>query len=184
VFKHKHKQILQAGTFLAVGVYFLNSARSPFTWRFLDGVDLIIHEAGHWVFMFFGEFLEIAGGSLFQVIVPLMFVVGFLLQQKYVSASFVLFWVGQSIINVSVYAGDAIAMQLPLLGGGQVIHDWNYLLTRLDLLEHTETVRLIFETIGVMTYLGAIAFGLYAVFYQKNTRTNTSINTVINTSIF
>ena len=39
----------------------------------LDGVDLAIHETGHLVFNPFGEFIGFAGGTLFQLIMPLLF---------------------------------------------------------------------------------------------------------------
>lgn len=120
--------------------YFLWAALHPSDWRFIDFFNLVMHEAGHVVFMPFGEFLAIAGGSLFQVIVPLTFVVYFRYHEKSFSSALILFLVGESLLNVSVYAGDAVAMQLPLLGGDDSIHDWNYLLTRLGLLKSTSTV--------------------------------------------
>src|SRR5438876_3982110 len=126
---------------LAVAViaslYFFWCAYDPFQWHLIDGVNLVIHEAGHIVFRPFGEFLMIAGGSLFQVIMPAVFVGYFCYQRQFYSAALVLFWVGESILNVSVYAADSVAQQLPLLGGPDSIHDWNYLLTRLNLLSET-----------------------------------------------
>src|SRR5204862_6430498 len=84
--------------------YFLWCAYDPFQWHLIDGVNLVIHEAGHIVFRPFGEFMMIAGGSLFQVIMPALFVGYFCYQRQFYSAALVLFWVGESILNVSVYA--------------------------------------------------------------------------------
>lgn len=114
--------------------YFGWCAYDPPRWHFIDGVDLIIHEAGHVVFMPFGEFITIAGGSLFQLIVPAAFVLYFYRRGQLFSAALVLFWLGQSLLNVAVYAGDAAKLELPLLGGDDSIHDWNYMLDRLGLL--------------------------------------------------
>ena len=61
--------------------------------------------------------MMIAGGSLFQVMFPAVFVGYFIWYEKYYSAAIVLFWVGQSIINVWVYAADAVVMQLVLTSG-------------------------------------------------------------------
>ena len=36
----------------------------------LDGANLIFHEAGHILFLFFGESLQALGGSLIQVAIP------------------------------------------------------------------------------------------------------------------
>ncbi len=138
-------------------LYFLWCAYDPYQWHLIDGVNLVIHEAGHLIFRPFGEFMMIAGGSLFQVIMPALFVGYFWYNGKYYSAALVLFWVGESILNVSVYAGDSIALQLPLLGGQDSMHDWNYLLSSLNLLPATAKVA------GAIRLLGTVVIAL-AVF--------------------
>ena len=55
-------------------IYFLWIAYAPMHGSFLDLVDLPIHETGHLLFRPFGEFMMIAGGSLFQVLFPAVFV--------------------------------------------------------------------------------------------------------------
>lgn len=145
---------------LAVAViaslYFFWCAYDPYQWHLIDGVNLVIHEAGHLIFRPFGEFMMIAGGSLFQVIMPALFVGYFWYNSKYYSAALVLFWVGESILNVSVYAGDSLALQLPLLGGQDSIHDWNYLLSTLNLLPATAKIA------GAIRLLGTIVIALAA----------------------
>ncbi len=120
---------------VVASLYFFWCAYDPYQWHLIDGVNLLIHEAGHIIFSFLGEFMMIAGGSLFQIIMPALFAGYFAYQQNYYSAALVLFWVGESILNVSVYAGDSLALQLPLLGGPDTVHDWNYLLSSLRLHE-------------------------------------------------
>ena len=146
---------------LVVGIiaclYFFWCAYDPYQWHLIDGVNLVIHEAGHLIFSPFGEFMMIAGGSLFQVIMPALFVGYFCYQRKFYSASLVLFWVGESILNVSVYAGDAVALQLPLLGGQDSVHDWNYLLSSLNLLSATAQIA------GAIRLLGTLVIALAAV---------------------
>jgi hypothetical protein len=146
---------------LAVAViaslYFLWCAYDPSQWHLIDGVNLVIHEAGHLVFSPFGEFMMIAGGSLLQVIMPGLFVGYFIYKRQYYSAALVLFWVGESILNVSVYAGDSLALQLPLLGGQDSIHDWNYMLGVLGLLKSTAQIA------GGIRLLGTLVIALAAV---------------------
>jgi hypothetical protein len=103
-------------------------------------VNLIFHEAGHTIFLFFGEFVKVAAGSGFQVLVPLLISIYFLWNGQKASSGIALMWAGQSILNVSVYARDAEAMMLPLLGGDSVGHDWNYILGRLGMLDQTQLV--------------------------------------------
>lgn len=146
-------------------VYFLWIAYVPIGGSFLDNVDLPIHEFGHLLFRIFGEFLGIAGGSLFQVILPAVFVGYFIWQRSYYSAAIVLFWVGQSILNVWVYASDAVVMQLVLTSGFTgtegSFHDWNYMLGRFGLLDSTKLVAGIIRTIGTVTILAAAAASVY-----------------------
>ena len=158
---------------LAVAViataYFLWCAIDPFQWHFIDGVNLVIHEAGHTVFSPLGEFMMIAGGSLFQVIIPAGFWAYFLYRGQQYSAALVLFWVGESLLNVSVYASDAQAMQLPLLGGGDSQHDWNYLLTSLNVLQSTDMIAFVIRGLGTIVILVA---ALRSVRFSRKTTFN------------
>ncbi|MGB8509083.1 MAG: hypothetical protein WCD76_11920 [Pyrinomonadaceae bacterium] len=139
------------------GAYFLWCAYDPVRWHFIDGVNLVIHEAGHIVFMPFGEFVTIAGGSLFQVIVPSIFAGYFIHQKQYYAAALVLFWVGESLLNVSVYAGDAVRLELPLLGGDDSMHDWNFMLDRAGLLRSTAAIAGAIRLCGTLLILAGCA---------------------------
>src|SRR3954471_9145050 len=142
-----------------LGLYFIWIAYDPMQGSFLDMVDLPIHETGHLLFRPFGEFLMVAGGSLFQVIFPAAFVGYFIWHEKYYSAAIVLLWVGQSILNVFVYAADAVVMQLVLTSGSTgsegSFHDWNYLLTAIGLLASTKTVAGIIRFAGTLVIISA-----------------------------
>ncbi|CAN5315036.1 hypothetical protein BH10ACI3_BH10ACI3_26400 [soil metagenome] len=149
-------------------VYFLWIAWDPMQGCFLDNVDLPIHETGHLLFRPFGEFMMVAGGSLFQVIFPLVFFGYFIWQRSFYSASIVMLWVGQSILNVWVYASDAIVMQLVLTSGFTgsegSFHDWNYLLTATGLLDSTKGVAKLIRFVGTLTIIVAGAGAAYFSF--------------------
>ena len=91
----------------------------------LDNADLIIHEAGHFLFRPFGDFVYLMGGSLMQVIFPLLLAGYFFRSRYWPGVQLFLFWLGQNLINISVYAADADTRILPLVGGGR--HDWFYI---------------------------------------------------------
>ena len=150
-----------------LGLYFLSIAYKPLDGSFLDLVDLPVHETGHLLFRPLGEFMMIAGGSLFQIIIPAVFAGYFIWNGKYYSAAIVLFWVGQSILNVFVYANDAVAMQLVLTSGMTgsegSFHDWNYLLTETGLIKQARTVANIIRFLGTLTIIAA---GIGAVYYS------------------
>jgi hypothetical protein len=154
------------------GLYFLWCAWNPFEWHLIDGVNLLIHEAGHLFFRPLGEFMMIAGGSLFQVIMPAIFVGYFIRQKNFYAAAMVLFWVGESLLNVSVYAADSLALQLPLLGGEDSIHDWNYMLGQLGMLKSTPKIAGLIRFTGsaviVFAFVWAVKSALKAVDGEEN----------------
>ncbi len=149
-----------------LSAYFLHCAATPTAWHFIDGVNLIFHEAGHAIFIFFGQFIHILMGSGFQVLLPLLISGHFFYTKQRVSGAIALMWAGQSLINVSVYAGDAIVMQLPLLGGDNSFHDWNYLLSTLGILRWTPEIAQTFYATGVAMILAGI--GLACVFLKQD----------------
>lgn len=155
-----------------LSLYFLSIAYAPLKGSFLDMVDLPIHETGHLLFRPLGEFMMIAGGSLFQIIMPAVFVGYFVWNEKYYSAAIVLLWVGQSILNVFVYAADAVVMQLVLTSGMTgsegSFHDWNYLLTRTGLLSSTKTIAGLIRLFGTLTIIAAIALSIYYSIYSQD----------------
>lgn len=161
------KRILKIIVAVLASAYFFYYAATPYTWHFIDNANLLIHEAGHWIFWPFGDFMHILGGSLNQVLVPLLFVGYFYFEKEYYSAAITLFWVGQNLINVSVYAGDAVKMQLPLLGGDNVIHDWNWLLFDLGQLHHTAVIAGTIRTLGIVVLIIATIWAITAAFSNK-----------------
>jgi hypothetical protein len=155
-----------------LSLYFLSIAYAPMNGSFLDMFDLPVHETGHLLFRAFGEFMMIAGGSLFQIIVPAVFVGYFVWNEKYYSAAIVLLWVGQSILNVFVYAADAVVMQLVLTSGMTgsegSFHDWNYLLTATGLINSTRTIAGLIRFFGTLTIIAAAVLSIYYSIYPQD----------------
>lgn len=123
----------------------------------LDGANFIFHEAGHFIFIFFGEFMAVLGGSLNQVLIPAVFTAYFFYHRQRGSGCVTLFWAGQSITGVAIYAADARVMRLPLHGGeGPAVHDWHRLLTWTGLLESATAVGGLFFAVAVLTMIAAL----------------------------
>ncbi len=51
---------------LVLAIYGYFCLRSPGDYRWIDSLDLAIHETGHLLFAFDGETLMVMGGTLFQ----------------------------------------------------------------------------------------------------------------------
>lgn len=158
---------LKAGFAGLVAVYAALCALSPSTYRFLDYVNLVFHEAGHVFFAFFGDFLGILGGSILQVLIPAIVVGHFVWQGYLYSAAIALFWVGQSLFNVSVYVKDARARVLPLLGDDISAHDWHNILGRLGLLRWDQGIGNLVYMTGLVVVVAAILGAFYFSFEES-----------------
>jgi hypothetical protein len=152
---------------IAIGGYFLYSAATPFEPHIVDAANLIFHEAGHTLFIFFGQFIHVLMGSGFQVLLPLLIVLYFIYNEKYFEAAICSMWVGENMVNVSIYAGDAVRMELPLLGGDSAYHDWHYILSTLGVLSWTDTVAMILSIMGFAIILGGLAVSCYFAATEK-----------------
>jgi hypothetical protein len=150
------------GVFLAAADY-----RNPLQrFDFMHAILLPIHEAGHVLFMPFGQFLAIAGGSLFQVLLPAAIAVAFLVKQRDpFGAAMCLWWTGASIVDLSPYIYDALQPQLILLGGhtgDEGPHDWIHLLERLGSLRHAHGWGTAAHHFGVLVMATGVCWGVYA----------------------
>lgn len=122
----------------------------------LDSFDLAVHEAGHLLAVWLPRLAMFLAGSVAQVAFPLFMAAYFWARARDAAASgFCLAWAGASAWDVSVYAGDAVAQSLPLVGGGE--HDWAYILGPhgFDAIQMTGSVAGFIEFSGaVMAVLG------------------------------
>ncbi len=161
------RKTFRVAILVILGGYLLASAGAPETFHFIDYTNLIFHEAGHWLFWPFGEFIGFAGGSLNQVLIPLVVAGYFFGHRQNLSGSLSLMWAGESLTNVSVYAGDALKMQLPLLGGDSSIHDWNWMLIYLGQLRHTVGIAQFINMLGWLALLAGLLGGLYFILTES-----------------
>lgn len=151
------------GLLVILAIYGISCLRHPQAGHLIDGVDLAIHETGHLVFAPFGEVIQFMGGTLFQLIVPVTFLVYFLkfaLKRDDFAASVMLWWVAVNLWNISVYMADARAQELPLVGGGE--HDWAYLFGRAGWLAHDTAIARAVQALGVLVFGVALIRGYLA----------------------
>lgn len=151
---------------LSLWAYTMLTQNPP--WIFLDNANFFIHEIGHEIFTPLGSFMRVLGGSLFQNLVPLSMLCYFLLRRDWFASFFSLYWLGNNLISTSVYIGDARSKILPLYtligpSSGEH-HDWNWLLTRVNLLEHDQTISfIVFSTGAVLAIVSLVAVALYII---------------------
>jgi hypothetical protein len=133
----------------------------------LDDFNLIVHEAGHPLFGIFGETAGLWGGTLLQLIVPLVVAAAFLHERAVLSFCFATLWFFENFLNIGRYMADARAQELPLVGGGE--HDWTNIFTRLDVLDQDTAIAGVVETIGWIGMIAAVGYAI-VVWYQQQRR--------------
>lgn len=139
---------------------------NPFHYVVLRDIILATHETGHLLFMPFGEFMMVLGGTLFQVFFPLVFVGYFACRRDAYAASILTLWVAFALTDAALYIGDARTRQLPLLGGDPSGHDWTFLLVQTGLLERDRAIAGIVRGTGLLIYGCAVVAALYAGWWQ------------------
>jgi hypothetical protein len=147
------------------------------SWCYLDLVNLAFHEFGHLVFTPFGSTLHYLGGSLGQLAVPGLLIFYFILRRDDPpAAAFCLWWLGENLVNISVYMADARDLHLPLVGGGD--HDWNELFYRFGLLGEVAVGRVSSATHLVGTLVMVVGL-LWFAYFVLPSRARSAVNTVI-----
>jgi hypothetical protein len=138
----------------------------------LHNVNLVFHEAGHPIFGILGwDFLTSLGGSLMQLLIPAVCLLTLLLKTRDpFGASVGLWWLGENFIDLGPYIADARALELELLGGatGAEVegHDWEAILTALDLLAYDVTLGRLAHLLGLALMFTALAWGGYLLARQ------------------
>ena len=127
-----------------------------------SGINFGIHELGHVLISFAGEFLMMAGGSIFQVVAPLAAALIFLRQRDYFGIAVAFSWLSLSLFELARYIGDARAQQIPLLGlTSDPQHDWHYLLSKLGMLQSDLLFAGLTRLVGVMILIVSLLIGVW-----------------------
>jgi hypothetical protein len=135
---------------------------------FIHNIILPVHEAGHVLFMLFGRFMAVLGGSLFQVLLPLILMVSFVFgfggsRRDNFAASLMLWWAAIAIIDVAPYIWDAFDPKMMLLGGKTGAesdgHDWQNILGDLGLIKRAHLIGGIAHKLGLVVMLAAYVWG-------------------------
>jgi hypothetical protein len=125
-----------------------------YRYHFIDGVNLLFHEAGHVFFGILGQTMHFLGGTLGQLVFPIVTAVHFRREGKSFDSAVCVLWLGESLMYGAMYIGDAQRRALPLINDG--IHDWFWLLSKWRILGAA-------ETLGTLVHLFASGVVIYAL---------------------
>jgi hypothetical protein len=157
-------------------LFLVYAARDRSGFLFLDFANLMIHECGHPLFSPFGYTIMILGGTLMELIVPLLCAAYFFWKREIAGTAFCGFWFFENFPYIGTYMADARAQELPLVGSGD--HDWAILFGQWGLLMQDRKIGSAMHAIGWMGMVavaGWLAWRTYqSVQAEQNARAEAS----------
>ncbi len=159
-------QPVSRAALIAWSVFYLlvlwSIARAPLN-PFFDVFWVPIHEGGHVLFGWFGEWLGVAGGTLLPLLAAGGLLAHFALRGHTTGAAFCAFFLFENLIGVSIYMADARAIALDYVSigggdGGDMIHDWQYMFLKFGVLQHDTKIAAAVRGISWLGMLAAVAW--------------------------
>lgn len=156
------------------GRFMFSSIESNFAGHsFMHLINLPFHEAGHILFRPFGTFITSLGGTLGQMLMPLICLGTLLLKTRdSFGASVTLWWFAQNFFDIAPYINDARSLTLPLVGGNvghsspYGFHDWEYILTESGLLRYDHFLAGLAYTAGTVLMIVSFIWAGILLFKQ------------------
>jgi hypothetical protein len=103
----------------------------------------------------------VAGGTLLQLLVPLVLATYFCFQRQIAGTVFCLFCLFEQFLPIATYMADARAQELPLITVGSpefVEHDWFAMFSSLGVLEHDIQMASAVRIVGWIGMIGVTAW--------------------------
>ena len=126
------------------------------------GITLAFHEMGHIIFAA-PRILQVAGGSIMQLLVPLAAALHLLYRQRdYFGFAVGTAWLSFSMWELATYMGDARTEALALVGfSDNPEHDWSTLLTAWGVLNHDTAIATVVRVLAFVVWSGSMMFGVW-----------------------
>lgn len=142
--------------------------RDPDAGGLFAGITFGVHEFGHLLFAFFGEFMTAAGGSINQVLIPIGAGALMYYYRDFFGIAVAGTWLGSSMLDLARYIGDARAQELDLVGFGEdPQHDWWYLLSRFDATAWDTRIAAVMRGVAVLVLVGSMGFGVWVCWQMR-----------------
>jgi hypothetical protein len=147
---------------LCYALFLVYALRNRDGFLFVDNANLVVHESGHALFGWFGQTLGLWGGTIMQLLVPLLLAASFAYKRQTAAAAFCMFVFFENFLYVATYMADARVQQLDLvsLGGGDgpVEHDWYLMFTQLGLLQQDKAIAAATRTLGFLGMAASVGW--------------------------
>jgi hypothetical protein len=137
--------------------------RSPDGWvPILDDANLVFHEAGHPLVGLVSQNLMVYGGTLGQLVFPILTSFHFWRRKEPYSFALCLAWFFENLLNIARYMADARTQVLPFVGGGE--HDWTEIFSRWHVLAYDLGIA---HTLAAVGWMGIVGTGLWLFLSQR-----------------
>ena len=144
-------------------LFLLYALRDTSGFLFLDNANLMIHEAGHLAFSWGERTLMILGGTLGELIFPLLCGCYFLFHRQTYGLAFCLFWFFENFLYIGTYMADARMCALPLINSET--GDWTILFGQWNLLLYDVKIGHLTRAagwLGMLTVVGWLGYRMYS----------------------
>ena len=141
--------------------FLVHAATSASGFLIIDNANLVVHEAGHLLFGWLGPTLGLLGGTLLQLLVPLLLAVSFSYRRHLPGTAFSAFFFFENFLSVARYMADARRQVLPLVsvgGGDDVDHDWFLIFSQFGGLPHDTSIAAVVRTLGWIGMIATVAW--------------------------
>ncbi len=123
--------------------------------QWFDLVFVPIHEGGHLLFRFFGEWMTVVGGTFLQLFVPFALAVYFIFKRQLLGTTFCAFFFFEQFLPIGIYMAD----EYVTVGDSETAeHDWFYLFSHTGMLEHDTQIGSIVRVLGWIGMIGTIGW--------------------------
>ncbi|MFI5178669.1 MAG: hypothetical protein ACHQO8_08900 [Vicinamibacterales bacterium] len=144
------------GWCIVYATFLLYAAADTTGFLIIDNANLMFHEAGHAVFGWAGYYTQILGGTLGQLLVPLICTLVFIRRGETTAVACCVFWGFENLLYIATYMGDARRAALPLVGSGE--SDWTILFSHWGVLGYDRTIASVTRGLGWIGMLATVAW--------------------------
>ena len=118
-----------------------------------------VHEAGHVVIGLLSQAAGVYGGTLFQLLFPLLFIQHAARRGQLTAMAASGVWLGESLLNMAAYMADARARLLPLVGfTDEPGHDWEIIFSRWGVLQHDLLIANLARGLALLVMVTAVGW--------------------------
>jgi hypothetical protein len=130
----------------------------------IDYVNLMVHEGGHFFFSWFGHTIMILGGTLGELLVPLLCAAYFWWKRETIAVAFCSFWFFENFLYIGTYMADARTSALPLVGSEE--SDWTILFTQWEILTKDQQIGATTRALGWLGMFASMGWLAYRIYHD------------------